>query len=153
MRHASGRLTRIGDSPLPTLHPESEGRVTRISDDSFVADLLAAMRSNMDRTPDAFEDDPLTMPTVLYFSAYRDIPKVKDWDRGVMQPLVDELDIHLHSIWQHRVLAVFKQLAVEHPGMTIIASTHARELIPAFAHDIREEGLRKGGHIIEEGLT
>lgn len=256
-RHESGRLTRIGGGPLPTLHPSIPGRITDLSDDAFVADLLAAMRANIERAPDAFEDDPLTMPTLLYFSAYRDIPKVKDWDRGVMQPeswgyrpvhrfgtesqgwrgsldnllvwlkwlddgryeraievindrvfegsikflkgvrkqppearvingqhpyrldqlssgekslvqlylrtgihmtrntllLVDELDIHLHSIWQHRVLAVFKQLAIDHPGMTIITSTHARELIPAFGHDIREEGLRKGGHIIEEGLT
>jgi energy-coupling factor transporter ATP-binding protein EcfA2 len=255
IRHASGRLTEVGR--LPTIHPESTGEPKTVIDDGFIEDLLAAMRSNMERAPDAFEDDPLTMPTLLYFSAYRDIPKVKDWDRGVMQPeswgyrpvhrfgtesqgwrgsldnllvwlkwlddgryeraievindrvfeesikflkgvrkqppeaqvfngehrhrldqlssgekslvqlylrtgihmtrntllLVDELDIHLHSIWQHRVLAVFKQLAIDHPGMTIITSTHARELIPAFGHDIREEGLRKGGHIIEEGLT
>jgi hypothetical protein len=206
--------------------------------------------------PAVFEDDPLTLPTLLCFSAYRDIARVTEGDRGIMQPgswgyrpiqrfgqesrgwkdsldnmlvwlswlddgryeqaiqtinervfagktkflrgvrkdppqaivdngghrhrldrlssgekslvqiylragvhmtrstilLIDEMDIHLHSKWQHRLLNVLKQMAKEHPGLTIIASSHARELIPAFGHDISEEGLRKGGEIIEDGL-
>jgi hypothetical protein len=43
-------------------------------------------------------------------------------------------------------------MAKDHPGLTIISSSHARELIPAFGHDVYEEGLRKGGEIIQEGL-
>ena len=255
VRHTSGRLSLVGDRT--TGLRLGRAGVDGLDDDGFVADLLAAMRAHMDQAPIAFEDDPLTMPTLLHFSAYRDISKIEDWNRGVMQPpswgyrplhsfgtesrgwqdsldnllvwlkwlddgryeraievinarvfaerpkflrgvrkqppealvvngehphrldrlssgekslvqlylragihmtrntllLVDELDIHLHSIWQHRTLAFFKQLAVDHPGLTIIASTHARELIPAFGHDIPEKGLRKGGHIIEEGVV
>lgn len=66
--------------------------------------------------------------------------------------LIDELDVHLHSKWQHDLLNMLKQMAKNHPCLTIITSSHARELIPAFGHDIPEQGLRKGGHIIEEGI-
>lgn len=230
VRHASGRLSLVGDRT--TRRRLGMAQVEDLDDDGFVADLLAAMRAHMDQAPVAFEDDPLTMPTLLHFSAYRDIRKIEDWNRGVMQPpswgyrplhcfgtesrgwqdsldnllvwlkwldddryeravevindrvfaegpkflrgvrkqppeavvvngehphrldrlssgekslvqlylrvgihmtrntllLIDELDIHLHSIWQHRALAFFKQLAVDHPGLTIIASTHARAM-------------------------
>jgi energy-coupling factor transporter ATP-binding protein EcfA2 len=241
-RRQSGRFEPVGKS------------------DAAVADLHAAIRSEIDGAPQAFEDDPRTLPTLLYFSAYRDIPKVTDWDRGIMQPnfwgyrpvhrfgresegwrdsldnllvwlkwleddterryeqviriinervfkgttkylkgirkqppeavisndgrphrldrlssgekslvqlylragihmtrntilVVDEMDVHLHPKWQQNLLNMFKQMAREHDGLTIIASTHARELIPAFAHEVPEAGLRKAGHIIEEGLA
>lgn len=258
IRQASGRLSWVGESGGSGWQPRGCSMMADgLVDDGFVADLLAAMHAHMDQAPDAFEDEPLTMPTLLLFSAYRDIPRVQDSQRGVIQPpswgyrpvhrfgtesqgwldsldnllvwlkwlddgryeqaikvinervfvespkflkgvrkqppeamvvsggnphrldrlssgekslvqlylrvgahmtrntllLVDEMDIHLHSIWQHRTLAFFKQLAVDHPGLTIITSTHARELIPAFGHDIPEPGLRKGGHIIEEGVA
>jgi len=237
-RHVSGRLEPVGQ------------------DDERVQDLLAAIQAHRGEAPAVFEDDPLTLPTLLCFSAYRDIARVTEGDRGIMQPgswgyrpiqrfgqesrgwkdsldnmlvwlswlddgryaqaiqtinervfagktkflrsvrkdppqavvdngghrhrldrlssgekslvqiylragvhmtrstilLIDEMDIHLHSKWQHRLLNVLKQMAKEHPGLTIIASSHARELIPAFGHDISEEGLRKGGEIIEGGL-
>ncbi len=238
-RHTSGRLEVFGHN------------------DEHTQDLVAAVRSHQGDAPAAFEDDPLTMPTLLYFSAYRDIARITEGDRGVMQPaawgyrpvhsfgqesrgwkdsldnllvwlkwlddgryelalktinervfggtakflkgvrkdppqavvdnagsthrldrlssgekslvqlylrtgihmsrntilLVDEMDIHLHSKWQHRLLNLLKQMAKDHPGLTIIASSHARELIPAFAHDIPERGLRKAGEILETGLT
>lgn len=237
-RHPSGRLERFGDS------------------DDQVKDLLAATQAHKGSAPEAFEDDPLTLPTLLYFSAYRDIGRITEGDRGIVQPtawgyqvthrfdreshgwkdsldnllvwlkwlddgryeqaikiinaqvfrgkakflkgvrkdppqavvdnaghihrldrlsggekslvqlylrtgihmtrntllLIDEMDIHLHSQWQHRLLNLLKQMAKEHPGLTIISSSHARELIPAFGHDVYEEGLRKGGEIIQEGL-
>lgn len=237
-RHASGRLEPFG-------HTEER-----------VKDLLAAIRSHMDEAPAVFEDDPLAMPTLLWFSAYRDITQVTEGDRGIMQPgawgyrpvqrfgqesrgwkdsldnllvwlrwlddgrydqalntinervfaggtkflkgvrkdppqavvenagqrhrldrlssgekslvqiylragvhmtrstilVIDEMDIHLHSKWQHRLLNVLKQMAKDHPGITIVASSHSREIIPAFGHDIPEKGLRKAGEIIEAGL-
>lgn len=238
LRHASGRLELVGRS------------------DERVEDLLAAVRVHADRAPMGFEEDPWTLPTLLYFSAYRDIPRVADPERGIMEPhdwgyrpvhrfgrestnwrdsldnllvwlkwldeerfnsavkiinervfsgttkylagirkqppeavvkngtyshrldrlssgeksllqlylrtgthmsqntilIIDEIDVHLHSKWQHRTLNLLKEMARTHEGLTVIFSTHARELIPAFAYEIPERGLRKSGHIIEEGI-
>jgi energy-coupling factor transporter ATP-binding protein EcfA2 len=237
-RHPSGRLERFGAS------------------ENQVKDLLAAIQAQQNAASEAFDDDPLTLPTLLYFSAYRDIGRITEGDRGIVQPttwgyqvthrfdreshgwkdsldnllvwlkwlddgryeqaikiinervfrgktkflkgvrkdppqavvdnsghihrldrlsggekslvqlylrtgihmtrntllLIDEMDVHLHSQWQHRLLNLLKQMAKDHPGLTIISSSHARELIPAFGHDVYEEGLRKGGEIIQEGL-
>jgi hypothetical protein len=239
-RHASGRFSDFG-----------------IKEDERIADLLAAFQAQSNQSPQAFEGDPLTLPTLIHFSSYRDIPKVTDQDRGIMQPkawgyrvahtfdresqgwqdsldnllvwlswlnderyqqaidtinqrvfsgtnkflkgvrkqppeavvmneghthrldrlssgekslvqlylrtgihmtrntllLIDEMDVHLHVKWQHRILKLLKQMAKDHAGLTIITSTHAGELIPAFAHDIPEKGLLKGGEIIEHGLN
>ncbi len=66
--------------------------------------------------------------------------------------LIDEMDLHLHSKLQHRLLNLLKDLVREQQGLTVIASTHSREILRAFAFEVREQGLRKGGHIIEEGL-
>lgn len=238
LRHASGRLELVGRS------------------DERVEDLIAAVRVHADRAPMGFEDDTWTLPTLLYFSAYRDIPRVTDPERGIMEPhdwgyrpvhrfgrestnwldsldnllvwfnwldverfdsalkiinkrvfsdsakyisgirkrppeavvkngkyphrldrlssgekslvqlylrtgthmsqntilMIDEMDVHLHSKWQHRTLNMLKDMAKTHTGLTIIFSAHARELIPAFAYEILEHGLRKSGHIIEEGI-
>lgn len=239
IRHTSGRLSVTGKG------------------DDRVADLVAAIRVLGQNPPIGFESNPLTLPTLLYFSAYRDIPRVSDIDRGIMAPrdwsykpvhrfdresagwrdsldnllvwlkwldesrfsqavdainkrvfagttkflegvrkdppeavvrngsykhrldrlssgekslvqlylragthmtqntilVIDEIDVHLHSKWQHRTLNLLKELAKEQAGLTVIFTTHARELIPAFAHNVAEEGLRKSGHIIEDGLN
>lgn len=66
--------------------------------------------------------------------------------------LIDELDVHLHSIWQHAVLNILKQLVREYPGITVIASTHSREILEAFPIDIPEQGIRKGGDVIRTDL-
>jgi predicted ATP-dependent endonuclease of OLD family len=62
--------------------------------------------------------------------------------------LIDELEVHLHPNMQHRLLKILKQLAIDNPGLTIISTTHSREILRAFAHEIEEKGLVKGGHII-----
>lgn len=67
--------------------------------------------------------------------------------------LIDELDVHLHPNWQHHLLNLFKVFLREHPGTTIIASTHSREILRAFPLDIPEPGVRKGGDIIKEGIA
>jgi predicted ATP-binding protein involved in virulence len=64
--------------------------------------------------------------------------------------LIDEIDVHLHTKWQHRLLDQLKQMAKAHPGLTVIVSTHSREILERYQYDAEEEGLRKGGHIIEE---
>ncbi len=67
--------------------------------------------------------------------------------------LLDEMDVHLHSRWQHRILNWLKVMAKEHPGLTVIATTHSREIIRAYAFEVAEDGLRKGGYIIEDELS
>jgi ABC-type lipoprotein export system ATPase subunit len=66
--------------------------------------------------------------------------------------IIDELDVHLHSIWQHALLNILKQLVREYPGITVIASTHSREILEAFPIDIPEQGIRKGGDVIRTDL-
>ena len=67
--------------------------------------------------------------------------------------LIDELEVHLHPNMQHRLLRILKQLAIDNPGLTIISATHSREILKAFAHEIEEKGLIKGGHIISEDFS
>jgi len=47
---------------------------------------------------------------------------------------------------------MLKDMAKEKPGLTIIATTHSREVLTGFAHEIDEKGLVKGGHVIDENL-
>lgn len=63
--------------------------------------------------------------------------------------IVDEMDVHLHPKWQHRLLMQFKALVKDNPGLTIIATTHSEDVLKGYAFEIMEPGLRKGGYIIE----
>jgi hypothetical protein len=67
-RHVSGRLETIG------------------LQDERVQDLLAAVQAHRGEAPAAFEGDPLTLPALIYFSAYRDIARVTEGERGITQP-------------------------------------------------------------------
>ena len=66
--------------------------------------------------------------------------------------LIDEMDTHLHILWAHRLYNALEDLAMEHPGFTIIMTTHSSELLRRFAAgmDIAREGLYLGGELIEE---
>ncbi|MDQ6975674.1 MAG: AAA family ATPase [Mariprofundaceae bacterium] len=66
--------------------------------------------------------------------------------------LIDELELHLHPNWQHKILNILKRIVRDHPGLTIIASTHSREILGAFPLDIQEKGVRKGGDILHAGF-
>jgi energy-coupling factor transporter ATP-binding protein EcfA2 len=233
------------------------GNLERIGKgDKLVDDLLGSIRAEISSSPEGFEQPTLSLPTLLYFSAYRDIEPISTMERSIIQPekwgyypvhditkeegiwtrsldnllvwlkwlddgsferaiklvndrvfdktkyikgirrippeaiivvngtekhrldrlssgekslvqiflrigalmtrnsiiIIDELDVHLHSIWQHAMLNLLKQLVREHPGITVIASTHSREILEAFPIDIPEEGIRKGGDIIRTDL-
>ncbi len=67
--------------------------------------------------------------------------------------LIDELDVHLHPNWQHRIIGFFKRFVKDYPGVTLITSTHSREILSAFPIDIPEPGVRKGGEIIKQGIS
>lgn len=225
------------------------------TDDPIVEDFVSAIRSALATTPSGFEDNPSMYPTLLYFSAYRNIAPIRDVERSISRPadwgykpvhffiqegdqwaksldnllvwlkwlddgrfdrarsiindrvfdasakffkdiqkdppeaivvngnqrhrldqlssgekslvqlflrigahmtrntmiLIDEMDIHLHTRWLHRLLNQLKQMAKDHfPGLTVIVSTHSRELLQGFAFEVEERNLRKGGHIIEQ---
>lgn len=236
-RHSSGRMEEIG------------------AKDTFVQDLLGSVQNQMSTPPDGFGDSGVAEPALLYFTAYRDIPRVQDNGRAIEAPedwkyrpvksflsrdewihsldnllvwlkwidenrfqravedvnqwvfkgtpkrledvqkdppeavisnrgsrhrldrlssgeksliqmilrigahmtrntwiVIDEVDVHLHPKWQHRILNILKQIVAETPGLHVIATTHSREILQGFAFETKEPGLKKGGHIIEENL-
>ncbi|MDM8535750.1 AAA family ATPase [Desulfobacterales bacterium HSG17] len=66
--------------------------------------------------------------------------------------LIDEMDVHLHLKWQHRLLNILKELVKDNPGLTIISTTHSLDIIDGFAFEVEEKGLRKGGHYLGDNL-
>ena len=66
--------------------------------------------------------------------------------------LIDEVDTHLHSTWMFRLFAGLKDLLREVPSLSIIFTTHNRELIRVFDHQRKEEGLVKGGYLIRDEI-
>jgi predicted ATP-dependent endonuclease of OLD family len=63
--------------------------------------------------------------------------------------LLDEMETHLHPKWQHKLMALLKEWVRQWPDLTVIATTHQPEMIEAFAFERAEDGLVKGGYIIE----
>ena len=66
--------------------------------------------------------------------------------------LIDEVEMHLHSRWMFRLFEGLKELLREVPALSIIFTTHNRELIRVFDHQLKEEGLVKGGYVIAEEI-
>ncbi|WP_447725525.1 AAA family ATPase [Sphingomonas koreensis] len=64
--------------------------------------------------------------------------------------LIDEIELHLHTRWVHRMFRLLKAMLGEHAGLTLIFTTHDRELIRAFDYATPEPGLTKGGFLIDE---
>ncbi|MEO5337215.1 MAG: AAA family ATPase [Magnetospirillum sp. WYHS-4] len=63
--------------------------------------------------------------------------------------LLDEMETHLHPKWQYKLMALLKEWIRKWPDLTVIATTHQPALIEEFAFERPEEGLVKGGYIIE----
>lgn len=63
--------------------------------------------------------------------------------------MIDEMETHLHPRWQHHVMAMLKEWIRQWPDLTIIATTHQPEMMDAFAFERPEDGLVKGGHLID----
>ena len=66
--------------------------------------------------------------------------------------LIDEVETHLHSKWVFRLFDGLKALLREVPALSIVFTTHNRELIRVFDHQKKEEGLVKGGYLIEDEM-
>lgn len=62
--------------------------------------------------------------------------------------VIDEIELHLHPNWTLGLLNTLKRYAATRP-VSVIFTTHSPELIEAFGIEINEQGLKKGGHIID----
>ena len=65
--------------------------------------------------------------------------------------IIDEVNTHLHSKRTFQLLAGLKALLRKAPSLSIVftAATHNREIIRAFDHRRKEEGVVKGGYLIK----
>ena len=66
--------------------------------------------------------------------------------------LVDEIDIHLHTRWMNRMFEAIKALVKKYPTLSVVFTTHNRELITVFDFETKEEGLVKGGYLIADEI-
>ena len=66
--------------------------------------------------------------------------------------LIDEVETHLHSRWMFRLFEGLKDLLRDVPALSMVFTTHNRELIRVFDHQLKEEGLVKGGYLIEDEM-
>lgn len=66
--------------------------------------------------------------------------------------LIDEVEMHLHPKWRIGLLDTLKSLVRDIEGLSAIVTTHEREIIQVFQHEVPEHGLNKGGFLIERDL-
>lgn len=66
--------------------------------------------------------------------------------------LIDEIEMHLHTAWMNKMFQTFKGLLVQIPALSIIFTTHSRELARVFDFKRPEPGIVKGGYVINEGI-
>lgn len=66
--------------------------------------------------------------------------------------LIDEIEMHLHTGWMHKMFQTMKKLLAEIPSLSIVFTTHSRELAEVFDFQRPESGIVKGGYVIEDGL-
>ena len=64
--------------------------------------------------------------------------------------LIDEVELHLHSKWVYRLIESLKTQLRDIPSLSIIFTTHSRELVRVFDHQLKEDGLVKGGYLISD---
>jgi energy-coupling factor transporter ATP-binding protein EcfA2 len=61
--------------------------------DGFVADLWATVQAGMGNPPEGFESSTHHLPTLMYFSAYRDIPSISDIPPKVVADLLRAMGV------------------------------------------------------------
>ena len=67
--------------------------------------------------------------------------------------LIDEVELHLHTTWVNRMFQVLKALLRSMPTLSIVFTTHDRELVRVFDHRTPERGIVKGGYLITEDIS
>lgn len=66
--------------------------------------------------------------------------------------LIDEIENHLHTRWMNLFFSALKTLIREVPSLSVVFTTHNRELMRVFDHTRPETGIVKGGYLIEDGI-
>jgi energy-coupling factor transporter ATP-binding protein EcfA2 len=66
--------------------------------------------------------------------------------------LIDEIEIHLHVRWLDRMFEALKKLLKSYPAVTLIFTTHNLDLIKTYRFETKEDGLVKGGYLIEADI-
>ena len=66
--------------------------------------------------------------------------------------LIDEIENHLHTKWMNSFFGGLKALLRDVPSLAVIFTTHNRELMRVFDHTTVEDGLVKGGYLVERGI-
>ena len=66
--------------------------------------------------------------------------------------LIDEIENHLHTKWLNSFFGGLKELLRDVPSLSVIFTTHNRELMKVFDHTSFERGLIKGGYLVERGI-
>jgi len=69
--------------------------------------------------------------------------------------LIDEMDIHLHIRWQHRLYNALEKMVKDNPGFTIMMTTHSLEILQRFTATMGQEreGIFMAGELIETDLS
>lgn len=66
--------------------------------------------------------------------------------------LIDEIELHLHTKWMNRMYQSLKRIVADTPALSLIFTTHDRELIQVFDYERPERGLTKGGFLITDEI-
>jgi len=69
--------------------------------------------------------------------------------------LIDEMDIHLHIRWQHRLYNALEKMVLDNPGFTVMMTTHSLEILQRFTATMEQErkGIFMAGELIETDLS
>ncbi len=63
--------------------------------------------------------------------------------------LIDEADVHLHPAWERELMWALKEFVKDHPGTMLILTTHSMDMLKVYRVKDLEEGLSKGGYILD----
>ena len=63
--------------------------------------------------------------------------------------LIDEADLHLHPAWERELMWALKEFVRDHPGTSLILTTHSLDMLKVYRTREEEHGLRKGGYILD----
>lgn len=67
--------------------------------------------------------------------------------------LIDEIELHLHTRWMNRMYRSLRSILADTPALSLVFTTHDRELIEVFDYERPERNLTKGGYLILDEMA